>query len=100
MQSVNCRMAIKDLSMLKIKNVQFTRLLKTEGSLKEFNFRKTINEGKIVFNIDVTDDRGNRILFYMQKQEEVWKIQPQELPSWILKSEKDLHELIEEEMQP
>ena len=99
MQSVNCRMAIKTLSMLSVKNVQFTRLLKAGDSLREFNFRKTVNEGQTFFNVDVTDDRGNRISFNMQKQDDIWKIQVQELPAWVVKSEKDLHELIDQELQ-
>jgi hypothetical protein len=85
--------------MLSIKNVQFTKLLKAEGRLREFNFRKTASEGKTIFNIDVTDDRSNRILFHMQKQDDVWKIQPQQLPAWITKNETNLHEVIEQEMK-
>ena len=85
--------------MLTIKNVQFTKLLKAEGSVREFNFRKTVNEGQTIFHIDVTDNRNNRISFYMQKQDERWKIQPQQLPSWITQSETNLHELIEQEMK-
>jgi hypothetical protein len=85
--------------MLSIKNVQFTKLLKAEGRLREFNFRKTSSEGQTVFNIDVTDDRSNRILFHMQKQDDLWKIQPQQLPAWITKNEIHLHEVIEEEMK-
>jgi hypothetical protein len=85
--------------MLSIKNVQFTKLLKAEGRLREFNFRKTASEGQTIFNIDVTDDRSNRILFHMQKQDDLWKIQPQQLPAWITKNEIHLHEVIEEEMK-
>jgi len=85
--------------MLSIKNIQFTKLLKADGCLREFNFRKTANEGKTIFNIDVTDDRSNRIIFNMQKQDDLWKIQTQQLPSWITKSETNLHELIEQELK-
>ena len=85
--------------MLAIKNVQFTKLLKAEGSVREFNFRKTVTDGKTVFHIDVTDARNNRISFFMQKQENAWKILPQQLPSWITQSETNLHDLIEEEMK-
>jgi hypothetical protein len=85
--------------MLSIKNVQFTKLLKGESGLREFNFRKTASEGQTVFSVDVTDDRSNRILFYMQKQDDVWKIQSRELPAWITKNEANLHNMIEEEMQ-
>jgi len=92
-------MALKTLSMLSNKNVQFTRLLKAEGTVREFNFRKTVNEGKVRFHVDVTDDRSNRLSFYMQKDDVDWKIQSQELPSWVIKSEKGLHDLIEQELQ-
>lgn len=86
--------------MLAIKNIQFTKLLKAEGSLREFNFRKTVNAGKTAYSVDVTDSRNNRISFLMQKEEGNWKIQPQQLPSWITQSEGDLHNLIEEESVP
>jgi hypothetical protein len=85
--------------MLAIKNIQFTKLLKGESGLREFNFRKTAIAGQTIFNIDVTDDRSNRIFFSMQKQDDVWKIQPAQLPSWITKNETSLHEVIELELQ-
>ncbi|HVZ55975.1 MAG TPA: hypothetical protein VG870_04900 [Chitinophagaceae bacterium] len=79
-----------------IRNVQFTRLLKVNGRLREFNFRKLggINEG--LFTVDVVDDRGNRIMFRMQKEDGTWRIVPQPLPAWITQSEVKFHELIEE----
>jgi hypothetical protein len=81
------------------KNIQFTRTIKADNRLREFNFRKLggIQEG--VFTIDVVDDRGNRIMFKMQKVDNIWKIVNQPLPDWVLKSEKIFHELIEEELQ-
>ena len=82
-----------------IKNLQFTRLLKAQGYLREFNFTRTSGKGETIFTVDVTDDRSNRILFHMQKQDNLWKIQPQSLPTWITQKETDLHELIEKEMQ-
>ena len=85
--------------MLSIKNVQFTRLLKAEGYLREFNFRKMVVEGKMIFIVDVTDERANRIFFDMEKQNDVWKLHQQQLPSWITMSERELHELIEQELQ-
>jgi len=85
--------------MRSTRNIQFTRLLKTKGRLREFNFRRSNPEGKILFSVDVTDDRSNRILFRMSKEEEVWKIQPQLLPDWIMENESSFHELIEEELR-
>ena len=82
-----------------VKNVQFSRLVKTEGRLREFNFRKSRPAGGILFFVDVTDDRSNRIIFQMQKDNDSWKIQPQLLPDWIVKNENKLHELIEDELK-
>ena len=83
-----------------IKNIQFSKLIKTEGRLREFNFRKSNPNGEILlFFVDVTDDRSNRIIFQMQKENELWKILPQLLPDWVLKNEEKFHELIEEELR-
>jgi hypothetical protein len=83
-----------------IKNIQFTKVVKADGRLREFNFRKIngIKEG--LFTVDVSDDRGNRKIFSMQKQETGWTIVSSEpLPDWILKNETTLNDLIEEEMK-
>lgn len=83
-----------------IKNIQFTKLVKTEGRLREFNFRKIngIKEG--MFTVDVSEDRGNRIIFNVQKDNEGWKIVPNDLlPNWIKSSEATFGELIEEELR-
>ena len=81
------------------KNVQFTKLLKAEGRLREFNFRKYGNAlQKTLFSIDVTDDRGNRIIFDMCKQEDDWRIAQTQLPIWILENENNLRQVIESEV--
>ena len=81
------------------KNIQFSKLVKTEGRLREFNFRRSTQEGIILFVVDVTDDRNNRLTFQMQKDNDLWKIQPQLLPDWIAKNEDTFHELIENELK-
>jgi transposase len=83
-----------------IKNIQFTRLVKAEGRLREFNFRKfSGEEGELLFSIDVVDDRGNRIIFRMHKDGQVWKILPGQFPPWVMVNENNFHELIEEELR-
>ena len=67
--------------------------------MREFNFRKSSPNGEILFVVDVTDDRSNRIIFQMQKENDLWKIQPQLLPDWILKYENQFHELIQDELR-
>jgi hypothetical protein len=83
-----------------IRNIQFTRLVKAEGRLREFNFRKFRGEGnEWMFSIDVADDRGNRIIFRMRKEDNGWKLVPGKWPAWIVSNENIFNELIEEELK-
>lgn len=83
-----------------IKNVHFTKLIKVNGkSVKEFNFRKIRNGEDELFSVDVSDDRGNRIMFQMHKDNGAWHITDGLLPAWITENETRLHELIEEELK-
>ena len=81
------------------KNIHFTKLVKVNGRLKEFNFRKLGGPNEGLFTVDVSDDRGNRILFRMQKEQDSWKILPQNLPAWVMEKEPTFHDLIEEELR-
>jgi len=91
--------SIKQSQIFTFKNIQFSKLVKTEGRLREFNFRKSNPNGKVLFFVDVTDDRSNRIIFQMIKDNDSLKIQPQLLPDWIVKNESKFHELIEDELK-
>lgn len=81
------------------KNIQFTKLVKADGRLREFNFRRVNGLQEGLFTVDVSDDRGNRIMFRMEQKEGKWKIQDQPLPDWVKNSEPAFHELIEEELR-
>jgi hypothetical protein len=81
-----------------VKNIQFTRLIKADGRLREFNFRKMTILQETLFSIDVVDDRGNRIMFRMQRNDSDWLIMPQPLPAWVQDQEKVLSEMIKEEL--
>ena len=81
------------------KNIQFTRTAKTNGRVREFNFRKIQGTDEELFHVDVSDERGNRIMFRMHKANGQWKIVNQEMPKWVWDAENSLHELIEEELQ-
>jgi len=81
------------------KNIQFTKLVKSDGRLREFNFRRVNGLQEGLFTVDVSDDRGNRIMFRMEQKEGKWKIQDQPLPDWVKNSEAAFHELIEEELR-
>lgn len=81
-----------------IKMLQFSCQLKAGDRQREFNFRKLNNPAEEKFNVNVSDERGNRILFSMEKKESEWKIIPSQLPQWVLQSEANLHQLIEDEL--
>ena len=81
-----------------IKNIQFTKLIKADGHLREFNFRKLTGFQDELFTVDVSDDRGNRIMFRMRKEEGAWKIIPQPMTEWVAKNEPTFNEVIEEEL--
>lgn len=87
-----------------VKNVQFTKLVKADGRLKEFNFRKMNSEQEgPLFTVDVVDERGNRIIFRMKKNDTQWKIMEQNqsavLPDWVRVNENILSDHIEEELR-
>lgn len=82
------------------KVIHFTQLIKAGGRLREFNFRKLKQLDEDIFSIDTVDDRGNRILFYMQKTSNgTWAINPQALPVWIAENEEKFREQIEAALQ-
>ncbi|MEO6490309.1 MAG: hypothetical protein ABIO04_10245 [Ferruginibacter sp.] len=82
-----------------IKNIQFTKLIKVDGRLKEFNFRKSNGRQEGLFTVDVIDERGNRIIFNMEKAGDQWKIITPGLPPWVISTEGIFNELIEEEFK-
>ena len=82
-----------------IRNIQFTKVLKADGRQREFNFRKSNGEKESIFTVDVSDDRGNRIIFKMQKDAGSWKIIPQLVPAWIKDNEALFSDIIEEELR-
>jgi len=51
-----------------------------------------------LFHVDVPDDRGNRIMFKMQKADNQWKIVDEGLPVWVSGNENLLNEAISEEV--
>lgn len=74
-----------------IRNIQFTELIKCEGRLREFNFRKVHSFPEGLFTIDVCDDRGNRLMFKLIRENGHWKIHTElPLPEWVLEKEQTL----------
>lgn len=80
------------------RNLQFTKLVKAEGRLREFNFTRLTGLMDGIFSLDVVDDRGNRIIFQMKKSDEEWQINEAELPNWIIENKLQFKRFIEEEL--
>ena len=83
-----------------VRNVHFTKLVKTADRLREFNFRLIPGTSNSLVHVDVPDDRGNRIVFKMNKDDgSHWRLDQTNLPMWVIDSEKKLNDLIEEELR-
>jgi hypothetical protein len=81
------------------KNIQFSKLIKANGRLKEFNFRKLNENTEGLFTVDVVDERDTRVFFNIQKIDNKWKIINTPLPKWIIENEDAYNEVIEEELR-
>lgn len=82
-----------------IKNIQFTRLIKVNGRLREFNFRKPNNSEESQFSVDVIDEWSSRIMFNMKKNDNGWEIVQKDIPAWLLENEKVFNDIILEELK-
>jgi hypothetical protein len=79
------------------KNIAFTKLVKCDDRQREYNFRKLPGADNNLFHVDVSDDRGNRIIFKMKKESNgQWTMIDDSLPQWIKNAEGQLHEVIED----
>jgi hypothetical protein len=81
-----------------MKMVQFTRLVKADGQLKEFNFRKLKTPGDPLFTVNVCTERGDRIIFNIEKKDNNWRIQKGDFPNWVMQNENNLGAVIEDEL--
>ena len=81
------------------KNIQFSKLIKANGKLKEFNFLKINDQKHNLFTVDVVDERDSRVFFNIKKIDNGWKIIEIPLPKWILENENSFSEIIEEELK-
>lgn len=78
--------------------IQFSLLVKAGDRVREFNFRKLRNPGEEQFSVNVCDERGDRILFSLQKQEGSWRLASNGLPTWIQQNENKICEEVEKEL--
>jgi len=80
------------------RNIHFTKLIKATNRLREFNFRMLPGNNNSLLHVDVPDDRGNRIIFKMQREDNHWRILEEGLPVWVSTNENLLNQAIAEEL--
>jgi hypothetical protein len=83
--------------MAVLKNVQFSKLIKAEGRLREFNFRRSNGLAGPVYHVDVSDDRGNRYYIHMHLENNTWTVREKDLPTWIEGAIPEFHPAILEQ---
>jgi hypothetical protein len=71
------------------KQIQFTRIIKAGGRLKEFNFLKLFNAATPTYCVDVPvpDEGGKRYIFSLFNDGKIWRISGSGLPEWLLQVE-------------
>lgn len=77
-------------------SIHFSKIIKAGDRNREFNFTRLHRDGTR-YNVNVPDERGNRIFFSMQQEEGQWKIIMDILPPWVLSAEEELGRALEEE---
>ena len=74
------------------RNIHFTLLIRINKRLREFNFRKRNPQ---LYDVDTSDEQGNRHFFKLEFEGETWKIGASaNIPAWIKENELILHEEI------
>jgi hypothetical protein len=75
----------------------FSKVIKAGDKLREFNFRQTYINDNSRYTVDVTDDKGARIIFSIYKNADAeWVVAAQLMPIWVHNAEADLATAIEE----
>ena len=77
-------------------SIHFSKIIKAGDRNREFNFTRLHRDGTR-YNVNVPDERGNRIFFAMQQEGTSWKIVMDILPPWVAAAEEELGRAIEEE---
>lgn len=78
--------------MYSIKNIHFTLLIRIDGRLHEFNFRKRPDD---FYDVDTSDSRGNRIQFRLVQKENEWQLEGSNIPNWISTSKQAIADAVE-----
>lgn len=79
-----------------LKNIAFTKVVKTNGRFREFNFRKKPGTNNPQYSIDVSNEGGVRHYFTMVKLSDNWVVCELDVPVWIREGIAHFREAIED----
>ena len=78
----------------------FSKVINAGERQREFNVRQVIKGMEPQYNVDVPDEKGNRLMFSMHKAEDgAWRTSIEQLPAWVQDAENALAAAIEENKQ-
>jgi hypothetical protein len=75
-------------------NYQFSKLIKSGGRLREFNFRRHRGVSGLEFRVDVSDEKGERYYLDFDEVDSHWRWDEESMPVWITESIPKLEETI------
>ena len=76
------------------RNIHYTILIKINGRLREFNFRKRSDD---LYDADTSDERGTRFQFKLSRTEGNWEIAGVNVPAWIQDSQQQIISAVQQE---
>ena len=76
------------------RNIHYTILIKINGRLREFNFRKRSDD---LYDSDTSDERGTRFQFKLNRTEGNWEITGLNVPAWILDNQQQIISAVQQE---
>jgi hypothetical protein len=80
-------------------SIYFSKVMKAGERQREFNFRQLSAGKELKYNVDVPDDKGNRITFQMVRGTDgEWMTESESLPTWVLGSQTLLSDAIKEHL--
>jgi hypothetical protein len=66
------------------RQIQFSKAIKANGVIREFNFLKIKTAAVPTYHVDVSDERGNRHYFSLVYENQGWIIPKTTLPAWVM----------------
>ena len=78
------------------RQIQFSKAIKANGVIREFNFLKIKTAAIPTYHVDVSDERGNRHYFSLIYENDEWIIPKTTIPGWITAARNEIAAVVSE----